>query len=161
QQARGQRQPTIRHTHRHDGVWSNRPLLVVLTTERLLLHTQQLRVRGPGVRIARARPGKFGMHNAHVDAVFFSALARAAAARRSNGNSQHAVSDSGGGAKRLEGGAMTDALVEYDRTAQRAPNSQTSPAVDPAEVGLALRHIVVPLDGSKIGECVLPYVVAI
>jgi len=56
---------------------------------------------------------------------------------------------------------MTDALVEYDRTAQRAANPDGSAAIDPAEIGLALRHIVVPLDGSKIAECVLPYVVAL
>ena len=55
---------------------------------------------------------------------------------------------------------MTDALVEYDRAVQRAANPEHSATVDPAEIGLALRHIVVPLDGSKIAECVLPYVVA-
>ena len=55
---------------------------------------------------------------------------------------------------------MTDALVEYDRGVQR-PSTSESFSSDPAEIGLALRHIVVPLDGSKLAECVLPYVVAI
>ena len=56
---------------------------------------------------------------------------------------------------------MTDALVDYDRAAQHAANPERSTPIDPAEIGLALRHIVVPLDGSKIAECVLPYVAAI
>jgi len=56
---------------------------------------------------------------------------------------------------------MTDALVEYDRVAQRAANPERFASLDPAEIGLALRHIAVPLDGSATAECVLPYVVAI
>jgi nucleotide-binding universal stress UspA family protein len=56
---------------------------------------------------------------------------------------------------------MTDALVEHDRTVQRAANREHFAAVDAAEIGLTLRQIVVPLDGSKVAECVLPYVVAI
>jgi nucleotide-binding universal stress UspA family protein len=56
---------------------------------------------------------------------------------------------------------MTDALVEYDRGVQRPTNTESFPSGDPAEIGLALRHIAVPLDGSKLAECVLPYVVAI
>lgn len=56
---------------------------------------------------------------------------------------------------------MTDALVEYDRAAQRAAHPEHLATVDAAEIGLTLRHIVVPLDGSKLAESVLPYVVAI
>ena len=56
---------------------------------------------------------------------------------------------------------MTDALVEYDRAAQRAARAGSSATIEAAEIGLTLRHIAVPLDGSKIAECVLPYVVAI
>lgn len=56
---------------------------------------------------------------------------------------------------------MTDALVEYDRAAQRAATPEASSTIDAAEIGLALRHIVVALDGSTTAECVLPYVVAI
>ena len=55
---------------------------------------------------------------------------------------------------------MTDGLVEYDRAAQRAAVPSRAPSAD-AEIGLTLRHIVVPLDGSKIAECVLPSVVAV
>jgi nucleotide-binding universal stress UspA family protein len=55
---------------------------------------------------------------------------------------------------------MTDALVEYD-AAQRAAAIERASADDTADVGLVLRHIVVPLDGSPTAECVLPYVVAI
>jgi nucleotide-binding universal stress UspA family protein len=55
---------------------------------------------------------------------------------------------------------MTDALVEYD-AAQRAANSERPQALDAAEIGLAFRHIMVPLDGSSTAECVLPYVNAI
>ena len=56
---------------------------------------------------------------------------------------------------------MTEALVEYDRTAQRVPNNEPQTAAEQAEIGLALRHILVPLDGSKAAERVLPYVVEI
>jgi nucleotide-binding universal stress UspA family protein len=56
---------------------------------------------------------------------------------------------------------MTDALVEYDRAAQRAVDPEHPPAADAAEIGLTLRHVAVPLDGSKVAECVLPHVVAI
>jgi nucleotide-binding universal stress UspA family protein len=56
---------------------------------------------------------------------------------------------------------MTDALVEYDRAAQRAATPESNSTTDAAEIGLALRHIAVALDGSSIAECVLPFVVAI
>ena len=56
---------------------------------------------------------------------------------------------------------MTEAFVEYDRTAQRVPNSEPQTPAEQAEIGLALRHILVPLDGSKAAERVLPYVVEI
>ena len=56
---------------------------------------------------------------------------------------------------------MTDALVEYDRAVQRTPSAKPSLPFEAAKIGLALRHIVVPLDGSLTAECVLPYVVAV
>ena len=56
---------------------------------------------------------------------------------------------------------MTEALVEYDRTAQRASNPEPSTPAEQAEIGLALRRILVPLDGSPLAESVLPYVVEI
>jgi nucleotide-binding universal stress UspA family protein len=56
---------------------------------------------------------------------------------------------------------MTDALVEYDRAAQRAAKPEPGAMTDAAEIGLALRHMLVALDGSQTAECVLPFVVAI
>lgn len=56
---------------------------------------------------------------------------------------------------------MTDALVEYDRSVQRGANPDALASGDPSEIGLSLRQILVPLDGSKLAECVLAYVVAI
>ncbi len=56
---------------------------------------------------------------------------------------------------------MMDELVEYDRAAQRTALPERSNGADTPQVGLAIRHILVPLDGSPLAECVLPYVVAV
>lgn len=52
---------------------------------------------------------------------------------------------------------MTDALVEYDVAARVKPNTGSAIGQLPL-TGLAIRHILVPLDGSPEAESVLPYV---
>ena len=57
------------------------------------------------------------------------------------------------------------ALVDANGQEATAPSgTATVPGINPAEVhhqGLAIRHILVPLDGSALAECVLPLVTAL